>query len=63
MTRPCWPIGLVVLLLDYDPGVQAAPITFNTALPVAAEEFVFRLQVKAGKTEEERDIPRRQTSR
>ena len=62
MTRPCWPIGLIILLLGYDPGVQAAPITFNTALPVAAEEFVFRLQVKAGKTEEERDIPRRQAS-
>lgn len=62
MTRPCWPIGLVILLLGFDPGVQAAPITFNTALPVAAEEFVFRLQVNAARTEQERDIPRRQAS-
>ncbi len=39
---------------------QAAPITFNTALPVAAEEFVFRLQIKTGETKEERGLPRRQ---
>lgn len=40
--------------------LQAAPITFNTALPVAEEEFVVRLQFKAGKTRQENQFPSRQ---
>ncbi|MCH7743850.1 MAG: transporter [Proteobacteria bacterium] len=40
--------------------LQAAPITFNTALPVATGEFVFRLQFKAGETEEENSLQERQ---
>lgn len=40
--------------------LQAAPITFNTALPVASGEYVFRLQLKAGGTKEENNPPGRQ---
>ena len=48
---------LVVALWTSLVGVtQAAPITFNTALPVAAGEFVFRLQLKAGETEKENSL-------
>lgn len=50
-------VALWVCPLD---DARAAPITFNAALPVAAEEFVFRLQLKLSETEEEKASPRRQ---
>lgn len=61
MTKPSWLLARVFLLI-FSPSVSPAPITFNTALPVAAEEFIFRLQVKAGKTKKESEIPGRQAS-
>ena len=51
---------LVALWACLTDDAWAAPITFNTALPVAAEEFVFRLQFKVSETEEEKALPGRQ---
>lgn len=44
--RICWTIGVsfALFLLFGDGDVWGAPITFNTALPVAEDEFIFREQ-------------------
>lgn len=52
--------SLLALALLGATRLEAAPITFNTALPVAEDEFVLRLQLKAGQTEAEKALPARQ---
>ncbi len=57
--RSAWVLFLAFVSCSFN--LLAAPITFNTALPVAEGEFVARIQYKYFQTEKESETPNRKT--